>query len=205
MANDVLNSLLREYEQKKVKAELDLEKRKQILYDLLPRLKEIDNELNNFALLTAKNILNNSNSDKNDSLVSDLNNKITSLKKEKEDILKQNNYSLDYLKPFYECKLCNDTGYITDASYHTVMCSCLKQKLLDISFNESNIFNLDKENFETFNANLYSENINTSKYKFNISPRENILHIKNKCINFIKNFDDPDEKNLLFTGSTGLR
>ena len=105
MANDVLNSLLREYEQKKVKAELDLEKRKQILYDLLPRLKEIDNELNNFALLTAKNILNNSNSDKNDSLVSDLNNKITSLKKEKEDILKQNNYSLDYLKPFYECKL----------------------------------------------------------------------------------------------------
>ena len=141
MANDVLNSLLREYEQKKVKAELDLEERKQALYDLLPRLKQIDDELNSFAILTARNILNNSN--KNVSFLSELNSKITNLKKEKEEILKENNYSSDYLKPFYECKLCCDTGYITDSNYHTVMCSCLKQKLLDISFNESNIYNLN--------------------------------------------------------------
>ena len=32
MSNEILNSLLREYEQKKVKAELDLEKRKEQLY-----------------------------------------------------------------------------------------------------------------------------------------------------------------------------
>ena len=32
MSNEVLNSLLKEYEQKKVKAELDLEKRKEDLY-----------------------------------------------------------------------------------------------------------------------------------------------------------------------------
>lgn len=203
MANDVLNSLLREYEQKKVKAELDLEERKQSLYNLIPRLKQIDDELNSFAILTAKNILNNST--KNSSFVSDLNNKILDLKKEKEDILKKNNYSLDYLKPFYECKLCCDTGYITDSNYHTVMCSCLKQKLLDISFNESNIYNLDKENFDTFNENFYSDKVDTSKYRFNISPRENILNIKNKCMDFVKNFNNPDQKNLLFTGSTGLR
>ena len=203
MANDVLNSLLREYEQKKVKAELDLEERKQSLYNLIPRLKQIDDELNSFAILTAKNILNNST--KNSSFISDLNNKILDLKKEKEGILKKNNYSLDYLKPFYECKLCNDTGYITDSNYHTVMCSCLKQKLLDISFNESNIYNLDKENFDTFNENFYSDKVDTSKYRFNISPRENVLNIKNKCMDFVKSFNNPDQKNLLFTGSTGLR
>ena len=32
MSNEILNSLLREYEQKKLKAELDLEKRKEQLY-----------------------------------------------------------------------------------------------------------------------------------------------------------------------------
>ena len=39
MANEILNSLLKEYEQKKLKAELDLEKRKDDLYNRIPRLK----------------------------------------------------------------------------------------------------------------------------------------------------------------------
>ena len=47
----------------------------------------------------------------------------------------QNGYSLDYLKPFYECKICNDTGFVLDKNYKTTMCNCLKQKLLNISFN----------------------------------------------------------------------
>ena len=34
MANDVLNSLLREYEQKKINAELDLEERKNKIYEI---------------------------------------------------------------------------------------------------------------------------------------------------------------------------
>ena len=29
------------------------------------------------------------------------------------------NYSLDYLKPFYECKVCNDTGFVLDNNYKT--------------------------------------------------------------------------------------
>ena len=45
MSNTTLNSLLKEYEQKKLNAELDLEKRKQNLYKLIPRLEQIDTEL----------------------------------------------------------------------------------------------------------------------------------------------------------------
>ena len=40
---------------------------------------------------------------------------------------------------------------------------------------------------------------------YDISPRENITKIKNRCIDFIENFDNPDNKNLLFIGNTGLR
>ena len=57
MSNEVLNSLLKEYEQKKLKAELDAEKRKEDLYRKIPKLQQIEDELNNFAILTAKNIL----------------------------------------------------------------------------------------------------------------------------------------------------
>ena len=202
MSNDSLNSLLKEYEQKKLNAELDLERRKETLYKLIPRLEQIDSELSSAALNTAKSILNKG-SDINS--VDNLKLKIENLKKEKEAILLQNGYDLDYLKPFYECKMCNDTGFILDKNYKTTMCNCLKQKLLNISFNKSNISNVNKENFNNFNELIFSDEVDLSKYRFNISPRRNILNIKNKSIEFVNNFDNPDYKNLLFVGSTGLR
>ncbi len=200
MSNEILNSLLKEYEQKKLLAELDLEKRKNMLYQQAPKLKQIEDELNHFAIKTAKNILKN-----NDLSINELESKVLQLKKEKTQILKELNLPSDYLQPFYSCKICNDTGYIMNNNYKTEMCTCLKQKLLNYSFNKSNMSNLNKENFDTFNENIFSNEVDLSKYKFNISPRKNILNIKNKCIDFVNNFDDINQKNLLFTGNTGLR
>ena len=203
MANDILNSLLKEYEQKRLKAELNLEKRKENIFALYPRLQEIDNELNSLGIATAKSIL-----DKPQNSVeynNELSSKISKLKKEKNDILLKNGYSLDFFTPDYECNLCKDTGYIVDDNFNTTMCSCLKQKLFNIAFNKSNMFGLKKENFDNFNENYFSDEVDLSKYKFNISPRKNILNIKEKCLDFIKNFDNLDSKNLLFTGATGLR
>ena len=67
------------------------------------------------------------------------------------------------------------------------------------------MYNLDKENFNNFNENIFSDEVDLSKYKLNISPRKNIINIKNKCMEFVENFDDLNQKNLLFTGGTGLR
>lgn len=199
MSNEVLKSLLKEYEQKKLKAELDLERRKIELYKKMPQLQKIDDEITSLAFKTTKNILNN-----NSSLL-DFQKRIEELKYEKTCILHDANISSDYLKPFYSCSKCNDTGYVTKNNHKTEMCSCLKQKLLDLSFNKSNMSNLNKENFDTFDANIFSDEVDVSKYKFNISPRNNILNIKQKCIEFVENFDNPEYKNLLFTGNTGLR
>ena len=203
MTNDILNSLLRDYERKKLNAELDLERRKDLIYKLIPRLLEIDTELNSLGIQSAKSIL--FSPEKKDFYLNDLNKKIKDLKDEKEFILIKNGYSKDYFEPFYECKLCNDTGFVTDENFKTSMCSCLKQKLLNISFNKSNMYNLKKENFENFNDSFFSDEVDLSKYKFNISPRKNIINIKNKCIDFVNNFDNINQKNLLFTGNTGLR
>ena len=200
MPKEILEDLLKEYEQKKIRAELDLEKRKEKLYNDIPELGNIESELNNLAISTAKNILLN-----NKNYIENFKNKIKELNTKKLEILKKNNIDIDYLKPNYECKLCNDTGYITKNNYKSEMCSCLKQKLLNIAFNNSNMSNLDKENFATFNENIFSNEINIEKYKYNISPRQNIKNIKNKCIKFIENFDNTKTKNLLFTGNTGLR
>lgn len=196
MSSEILTSLLSDYEQKKRRAELNYEHKKQELFKKIPRLQEIEDELNSSAINETKNILTGN--------VSSLNNlhiKIDNLKREKESILKENNIPQDYLKPIYECNICNDTGYIKSASTATTMCSCLKQKLLDIAYNNSNISNLDKENFQNFRETLFSDVVSD---KFNLSPRQNIINIKQKCIEFVDNIDNPDYHNLLFTGNTGL-
>lgn len=202
MADEILNSLLKEYSQKKLQAELDLEKRKEKLYNSIPRLRQIENDLNNFAISTAKNILKNGSSPEEEQ---ELKNKVELLKAEKARILAELNLPDNYLQPFYSCSICKDTGYVSDGGYNMVMCSCLKQKLLDYSFNKSNMSNLNKENFSTFNPNMFSDEVDIAKFHFNISPRTNILNIKNKCVQFVENFEDPAQKNLLFTGNTGLR
>ncbi len=201
MANEILNSLLKEYEQKKLKSEIDLEKRKEELYTKIPKLKEIEDELNYSAIQIAKQILNNQDS----SLITSLQNKIDNLKKQKQNILKSENIEPNYLEPYYECALCKDTGYIKDNYSQSQMCSCLKQKLLDNAFNKSNMTNLNNQNFEKFNELIFSNKVEFEKYKRNISPRDNIINIKNRCEAFIDNFDNPNHKNLLFTGNTGLR
>lgn len=197
--NDTVKELLKGYEKKQLNAVAEAENRKQLLYNNYPELLEIENKLHTLGISTAKYILNNNDS----SYLDNLKNELEKLKNEQSNILKKLNIDESYFKPNFECNLCNDTGFVTK-NYQTVMCSCLKQKLLNLEYNKCNISKLDKENFSNFNFNLYSDEINKEKYNSNISPKENIKIIKQIAENFISTFDDPNSKNLLFTGNTGL-
>lgn len=201
MATSDLDFLLVEYEQKKRDAEFNSQKRKEKIYKKIPRLEEIDEEINKISINKTKSILI---SQLTNSLNTEFENELLKLKKEKEEILKKENIDESYFKPNYECDKCKDTGYITYPDKKTEMCNCLKQKLINISYNKSNLSNLQKENFKNFNFNKFSNEINIGKYNMNISPRENIKNIKMASENFIKNFNNPETKNLFFTGNTGL-
>lgn len=201
MATSDLDFLLVEYEQKKRDAEFNSQKRKEKIYKKIPRLEEIDEEINKISINKTKSILI---SQLTNSLNTEFENELLKLKKEKKEILKKENIDESYFKPNYECDKCKDTGYITYPDKKTEMCNCLKQKLINISYNKSNLSNLQKENFKNFNFNKFSNEINIGKYNINISPRENIKNIKMASENFIKNFNNPETKNLFFTGNTGL-
>lgn len=200
MASD-LEYLLIEYEQKKRKAELDVQNNKDKLYKKIPRLAEIEEKINKISINKTKSILINRLTN---SLNTEFENEIINLKNEKDVILKKENIDENFFTPKYECGKCKDTGYIYYENKKTEMCSCLKQKLINISYNKSNLKNLQKENFENFNIKIFSDKVDVNRYKINISPRENVKAIKNACINFIENFDDLKTKNLFFTGNTGL-
>lgn len=198
--NSILKNILTQYNKKKTEVEYEAELRKEELYKSYPQLQEIDDKLSTLAISTTKSLINNNDK----SLLIKLNKDIEDLKNKKKKILQSLKISEEYFLPQYECKICKDSGYITNPDYSTSMCSCLKQKLYDEQYNKSNISNLDIQNFNNFSDLFYSDIPDENKYHTNISPRENINIIKNVCIDFIQNFDDKNKKNLLFTGNTGL-
>lgn len=199
MNNSILNDLLKQYEKTRLNNMHDLENRKKELYLSNPKLQEIDEKLSSLSINTAKSILRNNSAES----LSTLKENISKLKQEKAKLLKSLGLSLEYLEPFYNCKLCKDTGYILNNG-KTSMCSCLKQKIYNIEYNQKNENIIKNQNFDNFNVNLFSNEINEKKYNSKISPRENITDIKNAAINFINNFDDENTKNLIFSGGTGL-
>lgn len=199
MDNSSLKRLLSEYSSKRNKEISEANNRKAEIYDKCPRLQEIDDELSAFAIKTAKSILQTN--DKN--LLTDLKFKKETLLKEKDEIYKSINIDSSYFYPQFECNMCKDTGYITE-NYSTKMCNCLKQRIFDIEYNKINSFDFSKYNFSDFSTELYSPEANSEKYNSPISPRANIEIIKKICDNFVNNFDNPKEKNLLFIGNTGL-
>lgn len=199
MSTNILKDLLKEYEQKRLTSQRNLEKKKETLFSSHPELKEIEEKLNQFAIKSIQSLLNN----KEDYQQDNFQLKIKELQEEKARILRTLSLSEKDLQPEYECSLCQDTGYIMQGE-KTVMCSCLKQKLIDISYNQSNIRNLDIENFSNFRFDLYSNEKNPEKYNSDISPRENMKRIKKIVDDFIIHFSERDEKSLLFTGNTGL-
>ena len=115
----------------------------------------------------------------------------------------KSSYPSDYLEPEFECKSCKDTGFIETAS-GMEKCSCYRQKYINHLFSQSNIKLLDEENFSRFNENLFPDTVDEEKYGIKISPRENIIKIRERALDFIESLDKPEEKNLFFCGFTGV-
>jgi DNA replication protein DnaC len=199
LCNSVLNELLKEYEFSRIDSNLRLEERKASLYKATPELQKIEDEIISTSISLSKSIISNNDSKH----LASLKKKISELAKEKESILKSLGKSKDYLVVNYSCNICKDTGYILNGNT-TSMCNCLKQKLFNIQYNKANLSNLDKENFDNFDLKLYSDKPDEQKYGTTLSPRQNMKEIK-KCVeDFILNFDNPEQKNLMFSGGTGL-
>lgn len=202
MNNALLKQLLTEYDIKRNQAIEEAEKRKNQLLDINPKIAEIDKELSKISIEASRKLIN-SDGEQKSKILSELKKKSNSLIKEKNAIVKELFKSTDYFEPDFECKNCKDTGFIIKNGKSEI-CSCLKQKIYDIAYNKSNMGNLEFENFGTFNIRMFSDKENKEKYKSDISPRENMNLLKEKANNFIQNFDDPQEKNLIFLGGTGL-
>jgi DNA replication protein DnaC len=191
--NKYIIEVLNEYEKLQEHAKNQQKQRQEEIYRKFPRIKYIDELIASTGFDIVTSIFKGINVE---SYIEEQKRKITDFKIEKAEILGANKYPIDYLEMKYKCSKCKDTGYIG-----TEKCSCLKQKLIDRYYQQSNLKEiLKRENFDNFQINYYSNEMDKDQ---GLSPRKNMEEIVNYCIGYYQNFDASSES-LLFSGSSGL-
>lgn len=187
------SNIMKIYETIRKAEEMSLKDRKDEIEKNLPEVLNIERELGKLCVKMSINILNNS--EKSESYLNELKEKITDFKIKKSELLVSNNYPLNFLETQYKCSKCKDTGFIGIKK-----CTCYKQKLVELYYENSDLKAILKQNnFENFNISLYPSRKNINEH---ISPRNNIENIVSKSWNFIEDFSSSLE-NLLFYGNSG--
>jgi DNA replication protein DnaC len=194
---DLYRKVLNEYKEFKFTAEKNLLQKKTELYNKLPRIKEIDEELYTIGHNLANKLLNHtySNEDKTN-IIAKMKNKTLNLNIEKGELLSKNGFTPDYLSTKYNCNKCKDTGFIDNKE-----CVCFKNRLIKLAYEFSNLnMLLDSQTFDNFNFSYYSDKLNEEEGE---TPKERIKNIYEQCLYFVKNFDNIDN-NIFMYGPTGL-
>ena len=198
MQSSVFRKVERDFSIKRQHAQSDARVFKKNVYDDNPLLAEIENKINMISLKSAKSRIFSDDISRQVEQEK-LESKLEKLNEEYDEILIRIGLKRKDFEPKYECDKCQDTGFVKNK-----ICSCFNQELINEAFKQSNLSKIKEENFETFDYGYYSTCSNKEKYGIEKSPLENIDGIKKLAHKFSRNLDDPGQKNLLFTGSTGL-
>lgn len=192
LSNSQYDELFRHYNT----IQLENERRQQAhikeVYDKNPRLSRIDEEIASSSVAQARRLIEG-----DDSALADLKHQIALLRREKEDILAGLGYTMDYLKPHYNCPDCKDTGYIDGRR-----CRCFIQAAIDLVYTQSNIKEILKtENFSNFRYDYYSDQITDAAT--GLTSLESAKYAVANCRKFIDAFDG-EFQNLCFYGEAGV-
>mgnify|MGYP002622814663 CR=1 FL=1 len=193
LTNEQYDSLMRLYNHKQMRNHQIVAYRTKELYSAIPSLSDIDEEVTSFsissisAMFDGADVSNTTHSSKA---------KLEELKSKRATLIKSAGFPEDYLEPPYDCPDCKDTGFINGKR-----CHCFKQAAINIVYKQSNISTiLSKENFDTYDINLYSDNY----FESNDGPsaRATAQIALDAAQNFVQNFKQ-NGGNLLLLGQTG--
>ncbi len=192
LSNSQYDEIMRDYDRQQLEDRRILDERRKAVYARVPRLQEIDAAVASSAVRKARLLL-----DGDTSALSSLKEELTALREERNRLLKENGYSLQYLDPVYRCPDCKDSGYIDGKK-----CHCFKQAIINTVYAQSNIQTiLERENFDHFSFDYYSEDDISSTT--GLSALETAKQAVQSCHQFIDDFDNKP-KNLFLYGSTGV-
>lgn len=180
MNKKILDLVLMEFQTKRniadLKREQNLEKARQ--YD---EYKQIEREINQLIFNIGKLKFEQKDIKKEEQ-------KLKELEAKKQEFLIDKGINPNSLKPNYDCKLCNDTGF-----YNGKLCKCLKQAYNNKIMQSSNI-ELDKfPSLTDYNAECFDD-----------EEKLNIKKVVSNLLNFANNLETSATKNVMLVGGTGV-
>ncbi len=175
------------------------ERRKQDVFERIPELSRIETEITLTGVRYARELISEATSSQ---AVNEYLEKINLLNMQKKALLAEHNIPVDYLDPRFNCIICEDRGYISKDGA-SVPCSCYQHLYLEQLYKVSNLIDDDRTGFDFFNEKYYPDKPDKKKYFTELSPKDQILAVKEQCLNFVDNFADNATQNLYFYGPTG--
>lgn len=208
--NKIYKEIEKEYTQRRNKAKLTMEKRKEDIYAEIPEIEQIDKKINTLGILTVYKVMNRTPIGKNFNDVPDsylcfnkekIDNEILRLKQEKLRILRVAGYPENYMDNAFLCKKCSDSGFLSKDDTE-VMCECRRKILAEKLKSVAGVPSGDV--FAKFDISLYSEVANQEKYGISVSPRVQMEAVYKRCVSFAEEFEDLSINNMVFLGNSGL-
>lgn len=192
LKNYQFSQILREYDERRLRARHELEERTREVNKRIPELARLDEQIAEQSVRRARLSLFG-----DASALNGLKEANQALSLQKKRLLIQNGYPEDYLTMRYQCPDCKDTGYIG-----TEKCHCFRQAIVDLVYAQSNVREaVKRENFQSFSFSYYSEDYVDELT--GLTPLENIHRVVSTVRSFIRRFDSSYE-NLLLYGNTGV-
>ncbi len=182
LTNTQYDRIFRQYEEKQRHSRLEMQRRRDYVYEHLPKYRELEDETASLSVAQGKKLLFG-----DEAALEKLRKSLADLKKQKKQLLTESGLSADYLEPIYSCPDCRDTGYIDREK-----CHCLRQAEISLLYEQSGLQEI-----------LANNNFSLLSYEYHSG--EDLLHFEKaveNCKNFIKNFDS-DYHNLFFYGTVG--
>lgn len=182
LTNTQYDRIFRQYEEKQRQSRLEAERRRDYVYEHLPKYRELEDETASLSVEQGKKLLSG-----DETAMDRLRENLAALKKQKRRLLLDAGLPANYLEPVFSCPDCRDTGYIDRQK-----CHCLRQAEISLLYEQSGIQDmLEHNNFSLLSYDYYTG-----------EALALFRHAVETCQSFIKNFNS-DYRNLFFYGTVG--
>ncbi len=184
----VLARVRREYETKYLRARDEADVRREEIHTALPAVAEIDAELRMTGLSIMAAAVESANVEARIAEVREING---ALRARRAVLMASAGYPSDYTEPHYECKACNDSGFVD-----CKMCACMRRRIIEETYAASGISDLLRtQTFDNFDLSYYTDDPNAHKRMTQILARMK---------RFSETFRPGESESIVLFGGTGL-
>lgn len=189
-----LSAVNKQFNQRKKNRDILLAARREEVYRMSPRIREIDDAIFSGGLSMLSAVWEGNESP--EQVAGGYAAKTEKYAAEKRKLLKEAGFPSDYLEVPYTCPHCKDTGMHGDK-----LCGCYLSLMSEVLFEQSGMGKLlKKQKFETFDLGFYDDMPYEGRP---LSPKKNMQLNLKICMDFVRDFGEKAD-NLFLYGNPGL-